>query len=57
MVAARAEKQFVASMEPFADARLARIDRIADALEAHLDLDAVMALVAEGALATRTSPS
>jgi len=57
MVAARAEKQFVASTEPFAEARLARIDRIADALEAHLDLDAVMALVAEGALATRTSPS
>ena len=53
LVAERAGKDFVASPERFADARIARIDRIADTLEAHLDLDAVMALVAEGAPAPR----
>jgi adenosylcobyric acid synthase len=52
-VAERVGKEFVASRESFADARLARIDRIADTLEAHLDVDALMALIAEGALAPR----
>jgi adenosylcobyric acid synthase len=52
-VAARVGKDFVASPESFADARLARVDRIADALESHLDLDAVMALIADGAPASR----
>jgi hypothetical protein len=51
MVADRVGKEFVATPGTFADARRARIDRIADALESHLDLDAVMTLVADGALA------
>jgi hypothetical protein len=33
----------------FAAARMDRLDRIADALEAHLDLDALAGLIAEGA--------
>jgi adenosylcobyric acid synthase len=49
LVAERVGKEFVASPESFADARLARIDRIADTLETHLDVDALMTLIAEGA--------
>jgi len=53
MVADRVGKEFVPSPESFADARLARIDRIADTLEAHLDIDALTTLIAEGALTSR----
>jgi adenosylcobyric acid synthase len=53
LVAERAGKQFVPGSESFADARLARIDRIADTLESHLDVDAVLALIAEGAITSR----
>ena len=53
-VAARAGKRFVAGTTPFAAVREARIDRLADVLEAHLDLDAVTSLVAEAA---HTAPS
>jgi len=55
LVADRVGKEFVATPGTFADARRARIDRIADALESHLDLDAVMTLIADGALAARGS--
>jgi adenosylcobyric acid synthase len=53
IVAQRARKQLVASPQSFAAARLARIDRIADTIESHLDVDAVLALVADGALGPR----
>jgi cobyric acid synthase len=33
----------------FAAARMERLDHIADALEAHLDLDRLMAIIREGA--------
>jgi adenosylcobyric acid synthase len=41
----------------FEAARQARLDRIADALEAHLDLDALFALIEQGAAATTTFSS
>jgi adenosylcobyric acid synthase len=53
IVAKRARKEFVASSESFADARLASVDRIADTLEAHLDINAVLELIAEGELEPR----
>jgi adenosylcobyric acid synthase len=53
MVAARAGKDFTAGPASFGDARLTRIDRIADTLEAHLDVNAVLELIAEGALESR----
>ena len=46
--AARAGKAWAPTGVDFAAARLDRLDRIADALESHLDLDRVAALVAEG---------
>jgi adenosylcobyric acid synthase len=46
--AARAGKAWAPTRVDFAAARLDRLDRIADALESHLDLDRVAALVAEG---------
>jgi adenosylcobyric acid synthase len=45
----RAGKQWAPGALDFGAARLARLDRIADLLEAHLDLDRVAALIAEGA--------
>ncbi len=48
-VARRRGKTFVATGFSFAAAREAQIDRLADAVEAHLDMDAIDALVAEGA--------
>jgi len=53
LVADRVGKVFSENAESFADARLARIDRIADTLEAHLDVDAVMTLIADGAVRAR----
>jgi adenosylcobyric acid synthase len=43
--AARAGKQWSPSGVSFAGTRLARLDAIADALEAHLDLDALAAII------------
>jgi adenosylcobyric acid synthase len=51
IVAARAAKTFRPGATAFADARVARLDHIADTLETHLDLDALEALIGEGALA------
>ena len=48
-VAGRCGKGWAPTGVDFASARLARLDRIADALEAHLDLPRVLDLVAEGA--------
>ena len=48
-VARRRGKRFEASGVSFAAAREAQIDRLADVLEAHLDVGAVEALIAEGA--------
>ena len=48
-VAERRGKRFTASPVPFEARRQAEIDRIADALEAHLDLGAVRTIIAEGA--------
>ena len=45
MVADRRCKRFVPSGVSFAGARQARIDRLADALEEHLDLDALFRIV------------
>jgi adenosylcobyric acid synthase len=45
--AGRAGKQWASGGVDFAAARLARLDRIADALERHLDLDRLAALIAE----------
>jgi adenosylcobyric acid synthase len=47
--AARSGKAWAPTGVDFAAIRLARLDRIADALETHLDLDRVAALIAEGA--------
>jgi adenosylcobyric acid synthase len=47
-VAARAGKRWTPGGVDFAAARLARLDSIADTLEAHLDLDRLAALIAEG---------
>jgi adenosylcobyric acid synthase len=49
-VATRAGKRFVSGGESFAAIREERFDRLADLLEAHLDLDAVVELTAAGAL-------
>jgi adenosylcobyric acid synthase len=46
--AARAGKRWAPGGLDFAATRLARLDRIADLLEAHLDLDHLAALIAEG---------
>ncbi|HVA23401.1 MAG TPA: cobyric acid synthase [Chloroflexota bacterium] len=48
-VARRAGKRFVGDALPFDARRQAEIDRVADALEAHLDLDRILEIVAEGA--------
>jgi adenosylcobyric acid synthase len=48
-VAARSGKEWAPTGVDFAAARRARLDRIADALEAHLDLDRLAELIAEGA--------
>jgi adenosylcobyric acid synthase len=53
--AARTGKRFVAGATPFATVREARVDRLADVLEAHLDLDAVTALVAQAVRPVRTT--
>jgi adenosylcobyric acid synthase len=45
--AARAGKRWVAGDVDFAASRLARLDRIADTLEAHLDLERLSSLIAE----------
>jgi adenosylcobyric acid synthase len=47
-VARRASKRWAAGGTDFAAARMDRLDRIADTLEAHLDLDRVGALIAAG---------
>jgi adenosylcobyric acid synthase len=47
--AERSGKQWSATGVDFAAARMERLDRIADALEAHLDLAALATLIAEGA--------
>ena len=47
-VAVHAGKPFVAGTESFAAARDRRIDQLADVLEAHLDLDALTAILVEG---------
>jgi adenosylcobyric acid synthase len=48
--AARRAKEWASSGVSFAAARAAQYDRVADACEAHLDLDALFRIVAEGAL-------
>ena len=48
-VGRRRDKVFVPAGVSFAGAREAQLDRLADLLEAHLDLDAVEALIAQGA--------
>ena len=45
----RAGKRWTPGRLDFAGARLDRLDRIADLLEAHLDLDRIAGLIAEGA--------
>ena len=45
MVAERRRKAFVPSTVSFGRERQARIDRLADALEAHLDLDALLRII------------
>jgi adenosylcobyric acid synthase len=47
--AERAGKRWAPGGLDFGAARLGRLDRVADLLEAHLDLDRVAALIAEGA--------
>jgi len=49
-VAERRAKRFDPSSSSFETRRQAEIDRVADALEAHLDLEAVRAIITEGAL-------
>jgi adenosylcobyric acid synthase len=53
VVAEHAGKPFVPGSASFADARTARLDRIADAIEAHLDMDALASIIAEGAFTTQ----
>ena len=48
-VAGRLGVPFTAGTQSFAAAREARIDALADAMEEHLDLDALLDLVASGA--------
>ncbi|HET6793820.1 MAG TPA: cobyric acid synthase [Acidimicrobiales bacterium] len=50
MVAERRGKHFVASGTSFAAARRAQEDRLADLIEAHVDMAALEAVIAEGAL-------
>ena len=52
-VAARRHKRFTASGLSFAAAREAQFDRLADLVEAHLDMAAVESLIASGAAAVR----
>jgi adenosylcobyric acid synthase len=47
-VAARRGKPFVPGPVPFAEVRRRRVDVVADALAAHLDLDTLWRIVAEG---------
>jgi adenosylcobyric acid synthase len=49
-VAGRAGKTWAPSGLDFRRARLDRLDRIADAIESHLDLDRLQAIVAEGSV-------
>jgi len=49
-VATRRAKEWMPSGVSFAAARAAQYDRVADACEAHLDLDALFRIVGEGAL-------
>ena len=49
-MAARRAKEWAPSGISFAAARAAQYDRVADACEAHLDVDALLRIVAEGAL-------
>ena len=48
-VAARAGKRFVPSGVSFEGLRQAHIDGVADAIEEHVDVDALLAIIAEGA--------
>ncbi|MCU1492157.1 MAG: adenosylcobyric acid synthase (glutamine-hydrolyzing) [Acidimicrobiaceae bacterium] len=48
-VADRRGKRFEASSSTFEERRQAEIDRVADSLEAHLDLDALDGIIAKGA--------
>jgi adenosylcobyric acid synthase len=47
--ARRAGKRWTPSEVRFADARLGRLDRIADAIESHVDLDRLTAIIEQGA--------
>ena len=47
-VAERRDKRWCPSAVSFAEVRRAQVDRVADACEAHLDLDALWRIVAEG---------
>ena len=47
--ARRAGKRWTPSELRFADARLGRLDRIADAIESHVDLDRLTAIIEQGA--------
>ena len=47
----RRDKTFVPAGVSFAGAREAQFDRLADLLEAHLDLEATSRIIAEGAIA------
>ena len=53
-VAAHGGKRFVAADVSFAAIRESRFERLADLLEAHLDLEALLAVVAEGAPASKS---
>ncbi|MGH9112526.1 MAG: cobyric acid synthase, partial [Acidimicrobiales bacterium] len=44
----RAGKRWMPGEVRFADARLTRLDRIADAIEVHVDLDRLTAIIEEG---------
>jgi adenosylcobyric acid synthase len=57
MVAKRRGKQFTPSGLSFASAREAQFDRLADLVEAHLDMTAVGKLIAAGASSARASSS
>jgi adenosylcobyric acid synthase len=49
IVAERAGKRFVPGTHTFAALRQARVDRLADAFEGHVDVDAVLSLIASAA--------
>ncbi len=55
-VAQQGTKRFSPGATGFAARREARIDRLADALEVHLDLDAIFALIASAALPPGPTP-